>query len=412
MPRPSGAATSSRGPTWAGNGSAQGGCGERHAVQEDGQIGAQALRYHSRHPVVRLEGGRSYRSGDRRPGSGRRHQLRRYRRHLRQGPLGHTHSEGRRRRSSAGRSRAGAQSVVLATKVAAVTGPGANDRGLSRKHLTAGRRTRACAACRPTTSTSTTCTSPTTTTPLEESLDTLNDLVRQGKILYIGMSNYYAWQVCKAVWHADKKNLAGIDCIQMVYNLLARDSELEMTKLCEAEGIGINVWGALAGGMLSGRFLEYDPEQAPASGSQAVSSDLGSSLLRRRHQGQGDRGREESLPVRLWPGCSATRFVSSIVCGVSSVEQLEENLGALDLELSAEDLRACDEVWQAAQTHSRHVLREGLRHRVSSRTYPGRRMRHGREATNEEDADHADSHGQSEAADRARPRSSSKPTGG
>ena len=211
---------------------------------------------------------------DRRPCAGRRHQLRRHRRHLRQGPLGHARRGDRPRRSWARALKGRRQSVVLATKVAALTGPGANDRGLSRKHIVEGlheslRRLQ---------------TDyidiyylhePDYTTPLEESLDTLNDLVRQGKILYIGLSNYYAWQVCKALWHADKKGLAGVDCIQMVYNLVARDAELEMTRLCEAEGIGINVWGALAGGMLSGKFLEYDPDQAAAAGRQALPVDVG-----------------------------------------------------------------------------------------------------------------------------------------
>ncbi len=236
------------------------------------------------------------------------------------------------------------ESVVLATKVAAVTGPGANDRGLNRKHLRQGieeslRRLQ---------------TDyidiyylhePDYTTPLEESLDTLNDLVRQGKVLYIGMSNYYAWQVCKAVGYADKKNLAGIDCIQMVYNLLARDSELEMTKLCEAEGIGVNVWGALAGGMLSGRFLECDPGQAPPPGVKPYPA-----VWDRRYFDAVARVKEiaggRSLSQLSLAWMLSNDFVSSIVCGVSSVEQLEENLGALDLELSAEDLRACDEVWR------------------------------------------------------------------
>ena len=141
-----------------------------------------------------------------------------------------------------GRALKGRRQSVVASKVAALTGPSANDRGLSRKHIVEGvheslRRLQ---------------TDyidiyylhePDYETPLEESLEALNDLVRQGKILYIGCPNYYAWQVCKALWYTDKRNLAGIDCIQMVYNLLARDAELEMTRLCEAEGIGINVWG-------------------------------------------------------------------------------------------------------------------------------------------------------------------------
>ncbi len=236
------------------------------------------------------------------------------------------------------------ESLVLATKVAAVTGPGANDRGLNRKHVRQGleeslRRLQ---------------TDyvdiyylhePDYTTPLEESLDTLNDLVREGKILYVGLSNYYAWQVCKALWHTDKKNLAGIDCIQLVYNLVARDCELEMTKLCEAEGVGINVWGALAGGMLSGKFLEYDPGRPPPDGVKPYPSTWDPryfDAVSRLKEIAGERSLSQlSLAWMLH-----NPLVSSIVCGVSSVEQLEENLGSLDLRLSADDLKACDEVWR------------------------------------------------------------------
>jgi 1-deoxyxylulose-5-phosphate synthase len=237
------------------------------------------------------------------------------------------------------------ESVVLATKVAAVTGPGANDRGLGRKHLRQGleeslRRLQ----------------SdyvdiyylhePDYTTPLEESLDTMNDLVREGKVLYVGMSNFYAWQVAKAVGYTDKKGLAGIDCIQLVYSLVTRDCELEMTRLCEAEGVGVNVWGALAGGMLSGKFLAYDPKQPPPPGVKPYPSIWDGryfAAVSRLKEIAGERSLSQfSLAWLLHDP-----LVSSIVCGVSSVEQLDENLGALELELTPEDLAACDEVWKA-----------------------------------------------------------------
>jgi len=247
-------------------------------------------------------------------------------------------------------------SVVLATKVAAVTGPGANDKGLNRKHLRQGieeslRRLQ---------------TDyidiyylhePDYATPLEESLDTLNDLVREGKVLYTGLSNYYAWQVCKALWYTDKRSLAGIDCIQMVYNLIARDAELEMTKLCEAEGIGINVWGALAGGMLAGKYLTCDPSKPPPPGVRPYPSTWDP-----RYFGAVDRLWEiagaRSLSQLSLAWVLRQPFVSSVVCGVSSLEQLEENLGALDLELDTDDLQACDEVWQQLRpTHAMFYAR-------------------------------------------------------
>ena len=237
------------------------------------------------------------------------------------------------------------QSIVLATKVAALTGPGANDRGLSRKHIVEGlheslRRLQ---------------TDyvdiyylhePDYATPIEESLRTLDDLVRQGKILYIGLSNYYAWQLCKALWCTDKNNLAGIDCIQMVYNLIARDSELEMTKLCEAEGVGINVWGALAGGMLAGKYLEYDATKPPPPGVKPYPGVWEPRYFEAVARLKGIAGGRTLSDLSLAWMLHNPR-VSSVVCGVSSVAQLEENLGSLDLELNAGDLQACDEVWHA-----------------------------------------------------------------
>ncbi len=237
------------------------------------------------------------------------------------------------------------RSVVLATKVAALTGPGPNDKGLSRKHIVEGlheslRRLQ---------------TDyvdvyylhePDYATPIEETLETLDVLVRQGKILYIGMSNYYAWQVCKALWTADKKGLAGVDCIQMVYNLVARDAELEMTRLCEAEGIGINVWGALAGGLLSGRYLDCDPSAPPPAGVKPYPSVWDPRYFQavaKLKEIAGDR----SLSQLALAWALSRPMVSSVVCGVSSVEQLEENLGSLAMELSGADLEACDDVWQS-----------------------------------------------------------------
>jgi len=236
------------------------------------------------------------------------------------------------------------QSVVLATKVAALVGKGANDRGLSRKHIFEG--------CHESLRRLQTdyidiyyLHEPDYETPLEESLEALNDLVRQGKVLYVGLSNFYAWQVCKALWLADKKGLARVDCIQLVWNLLARDCELEMTRLCESEGVGINVWGALAGGMLSGRYLAYDPSKPPPEGVRPYPSTWQPRYFQAVSRLKEIAG-ERSLPQFSLAWMLRNPLVSSVVCGVSSLEQLDENLGALDLELSDDDLKACDEVWR------------------------------------------------------------------
>ena len=129
--------------------------------------------------------------------------------------------------------------------------------------------------------------------------------------------HYYAWQVGKALCIADKKNLAGIDCIQMVYNLLARDAELEMTRLCEAGGIGISVWGALAGGMLSGRFLEHDPSRPPPDG------------------------------VKPYPSTWRPRYFEAVrrLKEIAGERSLTQFAPAWMLQ-SPEDVEACDGVWR------------------------------------------------------------------
>ena len=235
-------------------------------------------------------------------------------------------------------------SVVLATKAEPQVGPGINDRGLSRRHLMQSvesslRRLQtdhvdvfyAHA--------------PDYSTPIEETLRALDDMVHQGKVRYIGLSNYRAWQLCKALWTSDKCNLARFDCIEIAYNLIARSPEYELLPLCLEEGVGITVWAPLAGVLLSGKYIGYDPSQPPPSGTRA-------------YPGLWKQENFEAVArlnqVAEASGCSLSRFslawllhadaVTSVICGVSSKKQLEDNLAAVEIKLSKEDLAACDEV--------------------------------------------------------------------
>jgi aryl-alcohol dehydrogenase-like predicted oxidoreductase len=97
-------------------------------------------------------------------------------------------------------------------------------------------------------------------TPLEESLSALNDLVRQGKIRYIGCSNFAAWQLCKALWISDVRNYARFDSVQPRYNLVYRDPEAELFPLSRSEGVGVLAYSPLAGGVLTGKYLDAIPE--------------------------------------------------------------------------------------------------------------------------------------------------------
>ena len=243
-------------------------------------------------------------------------------------------------------------SVVLATKVANRTGPGANDIGLSRKHIIRGiedslRRLE---------------TDyidlyyvhwPDYHTPIEETLRTLDDLVHQGKVRYIGCSNFRAWQLCKALWVSDLHNLARFDCMQPPYNLLTRDIEYELLPLCASEGVGVCVYTPLAAGLLTGK---HDPSKPPAKGTRFTLERLGPLYYERfwaatnfeavAHLKQiaGEYGR--SLPQFALAWILSNETITSAICGATSVKQLEENLGATEINLSKEELAACDEVWQ------------------------------------------------------------------
>ena len=99
-------------------------------------------------------------------------------------------------------------------------------------------------------------------TPIEETLRAFNDLVRQGKVRYIGCSNFAAWQVCKALWTSDQRNLTPFICVQDHYNLLDRRIERELIPLCRSEGLGIMTYSATAVGLLTGHFRYGQPPPA------------------------------------------------------------------------------------------------------------------------------------------------------
>src|SRR5580704_3792728 len=150
---------------------------------------------------------------------------------------------------------------VLATKCRMKVGPGPNDEGLSRRHIIKAvddslRRlqTDYIDLYQPH--------SFDPETPIEETLRALDDCVRQGKIRYLGCSNYPAWQLALAVGVSAQHGLARYDCVQPRYNLLHRDIEAELLPLCRDQGIGVIAYNPLAGGFLTGRYqsLEAPPE--------------------------------------------------------------------------------------------------------------------------------------------------------
>ncbi len=246
------------------------------------------------------------------------------------------------------------QSVILATKVAHKTGPGINEQGLSRKHAMKAiedslRRLG---------------TDyidvyyvhfPDQNTPIEETLRTLDDLVHHGKVRYAACSNFRAWQLCKALWVSDIRNLARFDCIQSPYNLFTRDIEYELLPLCASERVGVCVYNPLAGGLLTGK---HDPNKPPAEGTrfalekgyhQRYWSDANFKAVAGLVKIAKEYGRSMPQFALAWILNNTT--ITSAICSATSAGQLEENLGAVEIKLSEAELMACDEVWRELRPH-------------------------------------------------------------
>lgn len=243
-------------------------------------------------------------------------------------------------------------SVVLATKLGAwQSGPGINDIGLSRKHIMweAENSLRRLG------------TDyidlyyvhkPDYNTPIYETLRALDDLVHQGKVRYIACSNFRAFQLAKAVYVSALHDLSRFECVQSPYNLVTRDIEYELLPACAEEEIGVTVYNPLAAGILTGK---HDLSKPPSEGRFTVER-LGKMYTERYWTPRNFEAAARLKQIAGKHGRSLTHFslawllnnktVTAVLCGVSSLQQLEDNLGTVGIKLSQEELNACDEVWQ------------------------------------------------------------------
>jgi aryl-alcohol dehydrogenase-like predicted oxidoreductase len=189
-------------------------------------------------------------------------------------------------------------------------------------------------------------------TPLDETLRALDDLVRAGKVRYIGCSNYLAYQLAKALWVSDKQGIARYDCIQPRYNLLFREFENELFPLCREEGIGVIAYNPLAGGFLTGK---HDRDAGPTQGGRFTLGNAGA-LYRGRYwheahfqavESMKEFFRERKKPltqVALAWVLSRTAVTSAIV-GASKPQHLDESLPAVEMKLDDEELKFLDTIW-------------------------------------------------------------------
>jgi aryl-alcohol dehydrogenase-like predicted oxidoreductase len=179
-------------------------------------------------------------------------------------------------------------------------------------------------------------------TPLAETLEALNDLVRQGKVRYLGCSNFAAWQLCKALWISDVRGWARFDSVQPYYNAVGRDVEKELVPLCEAEGVGIIPYSPLAGGFLTGKYRrgEAAPEgsrYAEGGNLAGLATEASFGTLERLEAVGKRHGKSVGQAALAW--LLRKPVVSAAIIGASSVVQLQENLGAADWRLTEEEVQ-------------------------------------------------------------------------
>lgn len=176
-------------------------------------------------------------------------------------------------------------------------------------------------------------------TPIEESLSTLNDFVRQGKVLYLGLSNFAAWQVMKSISITQIQHWAPISCIQPMYNLLKRQCESEILPMAQSEGLGVFPYSPLAGGWLTGKYLNDQASAGRFTSSKMYQKRYEQEQNQHTTQAFMDFAAKQGYhPVSLaiaWVGSHPG--VTAPIIGARNVEQLMPALDAIELALTAEE---------------------------------------------------------------------------
>ncbi len=231
--------------------------------------------------------------------------------------------------------------VILATKGRNAMGPGVNDKGTSRGYLM-----RALEASLKRLGTDYIdlyyVHSPDYTTPIDETLRALDDMVRSGKVRYIACSNYRAWYLALALGVSERSGLERFSCVQPLYNIVNRDIEVDLMPLCRDQQLGVVSYSGLARGILTGKYTKFGeyPEgtRASADDPRMVQAELReasivvSQSIKEYCDGRGTRCSQFSL---AW--CLANPILTSVIIGPRTMEQFEDNLGCLDVEWSEAD---------------------------------------------------------------------------
>jgi aryl-alcohol dehydrogenase-like predicted oxidoreductase len=258
--------------------------------------------------------------------------------------------------------------VVLATKVRFPMGEGPNDVGLSRKHVISG-----CEASLRRLGTDYIDLYQVhawdALTPLEETLSALTDLVRAGKVRYVGVSNFTGWQLMKALWISELRGLERFVCLQPQYSLVERNIEREILPVCREEGLGVIPWSPLGGGFLSGKYRRGERLPQGSRIAEAVESmeehwdrratERNWNTLNAVGEISEETGKSYAQISLNW--LLRQEVVTAPIIGARNVEQLEDNLGATSWELSEEQVARLSEVSDLEDVYPYRFIREAQR---------------------------------------------------
>lgn len=182
--------------------------------------------------------------------------------------------------------------------------------------------------------------------PIDETLRALDDLVSSGKVRYVGVSNWQAWRIAKALGIAERKGFARFETVQSYYSIAGRDLEREIVPLINEEKLGLMVWSPMAGGLLSGKYGPGAPGNGegrraslnfpPVNEDRAWAAVAVMREIAQKH--------DVSVATVALGYVLAKPFVMSVLIGASRMDQLEQNLAATELKLDADDLAKLDEV--------------------------------------------------------------------
>ena len=241
--------------------------------------------------------------------------------------------------------------VIVASKFAAVMGDGLNERGGSRWYVM-----RAVEASLKRLRTDYIdlyqVHFPDPTTPIEETLRALDDLVKAGKVRYIGCSNFAGWQLSEALWTSYVNNLNHFVTVQTKYNLFERQIEQELVPCCKAHGVGVIPWGPLAGGFLTGKYLRGEQPKISATGARpskafieiynGIMTDVNWERLGKLEAFAKIRGHKVGELAIAW--LASHPWLSTVIAGATSPEQLDQSIAGTDWKLTAEEVAQVEQI--------------------------------------------------------------------